>query len=212
MTPLRKTELSAVRRHPERGSDERARAWAILDEALVCHLGYVHEGTPVVIPTTFVRVGDELFVHGAPGGRALRALGAGMKVCCEVSLVDGLVLARSAMHHSMNYRAVVAFGVARAVTDADEKRTVLHALIEKVAPGRMAVVRAPSDAELAATAVLAIPLDEASVKIREGGPLDRGDDLAWPCDAGVIPLIVQRGVFVSDQGSGGRSAGESTPS
>jgi nitroimidazol reductase NimA-like FMN-containing flavoprotein (pyridoxamine 5'-phosphate oxidase superfamily) len=195
MTPLRQTERSAVRRHPERGSDERALAHAILDEALVCHLGYVHDGAPVVIPTAFVRVGDELIVHGAPGGRALRALAAGSTVCCTVTLTDGLVLARSAMHHSMNYRAVVAFGAARAITDPDEKRAALHALVEKIHPGRSAVARPPDAQELAATAVLAIPLDEASVKVREGGPLDRADDLTWPCDAGVIPLTLQRGAF-----------------
>jgi nitroimidazol reductase NimA-like FMN-containing flavoprotein (pyridoxamine 5'-phosphate oxidase superfamily) len=112
-----------------------------------------------------------------------------------VTLTDGLVLARSAMHHSMNYRAVVAFGAARAITDPDEKRAALHALVEKIHPGRSAVARPPDAQELAATAVLAIPLDEASVKVREGGPLDRADDLTWPCDAGVIPLTLQRGAF-----------------
>lgn len=197
MNPLRQTERSAVRRHPERGSVDRALAHAILDEALVCHLGYVHDGAPVVIPTAFVRVGEEIIVHGAPGARGLRALAAGSTVCCTVSLMDGLVLARSAMHHSMNYRAVVAFGIARTLTDPDEKRAVLHALVEKLHPGRGAVARPPDARELAATAVLAIPLDEASVKVREGGPLDREDDLAWPCDAGVIPLTVQRGAFVA---------------
>jgi nitroimidazol reductase NimA-like FMN-containing flavoprotein (pyridoxamine 5'-phosphate oxidase superfamily) len=144
---------------------------------------------------TALTVGDELIVHGAPGGRALRALAAGSTVCCTVTLTDGLVLARSAMHHSMNYRAVVAFGAARAITDPDEKRAVLHALVEKIHPGRSAVARPPDAQELAATAVLAIPLDEASVKVREGGPLDRADDLTWPCDAGVIPLTLQRGAF-----------------
>jgi nitroimidazol reductase NimA-like FMN-containing flavoprotein (pyridoxamine 5'-phosphate oxidase superfamily) len=195
MTPLRQTPRSAVRRHPERGSVDRALAHAILDEALVCHLGYVHDGAPVVIPTAFVRVGDEIIVHGAPGGRCLRALAAGAAVCCTVSLLDGLVLARSAMHHSMNYRAVVAFGVPRGITDPDEKRAVLRALVEKIHPGRSDVARPPDDGEITATAVLAIPLDEASVKVRTGGPLDRGDDLAWPCDAGVIPLTLQRGAF-----------------
>lgn len=195
MSPLEETSLSALRRHPERGSYDRALAHAILDEALVCHIGYVHEGSPVVIPTAFVRVGDELIVHGAPGGRMLRALASGARACCTVSLVDGIVLARSAMHHSMNYRAVVAFGVARALRDPDEKRAALAALIEKCAAGRSALARPPSESELRATAVLAIPLHEASVKRREGGPLDREEDLAWPCDAGVIPLSMERGAF-----------------
>lgn len=196
MRPLEQTPLSAVRRHPERGSYDRALAYAILDEALVCHLGYVHDGAPVVIPTAFARVGDEVIVHGAPGGRALRSLAAGGAACCAVTLVDGLVLARSAMHHSMNYRSVVAFGAARAVTDLDEKRTVLRALIEKTTPGRSARARPPSDDELRATAVLAIPLAEASVKVRSGGPLDRDEDLSWPCDAGVIPLALARGAML----------------
>jgi nitroimidazol reductase NimA-like FMN-containing flavoprotein (pyridoxamine 5'-phosphate oxidase superfamily) len=195
METLRKTERSAVHRHPERGGYDRADAHAILDEALVCHLGFVHDGAPVVIPTSFARVGDALYVHGSPASRTLRALGGALPVCCTVTLVDGVVLARAAFHHSMNYRAVVAFGVAREVTARDEKRRALDALMEKVCPGRGAVARPATDRELDATAVLAFPLDEASVKQRRGGPLDAEADRAWPCEVGVIPLRLTRGAF-----------------
>ncbi len=195
MSDLLRTDRTAIHRKPARGSYDRALAHAILDEALVCHLGFVHEGSPVVIPTTFVRVGDELIVHGAPASRMLKSLAGALPLCVTVTLVDGLVMARSAMHHSMNYRSVVAFGVARAVLDLDEKRRALHALVEKVSPGRMDVVRHPTEAELRATSVLALPLDEASVKTRAGGPLDDADDMGVECAVGVIPLTLTRGAL-----------------
>lgn len=193
MSDLLRTDRTAIHRKPARGSYDRALAHTILDEALVCHLGFVHAGSPVVMPTTFVRVGEDLIVHGAPASRMLKSLAGAIPLCVTVTLVDGLVLARSAMHHSMNYRSVVAFGVARAVLDLDEKRRALHALVEKVSPGRMAVVRHPTDAELQATSVLALPLDEASVKTRAGGPLDDADDMGIACAVGVIPLSLTRG-------------------
>ena len=196
MEPLRQTDRTTLRRRAQRGSYDRALAYPILDEALVCHLGYVHEGAPVVIPTSFARLGDALYVHGSPGNRTLRALGAPLPMCCTVTLLDGLVLARAAAHHAMNYRAVVAFGHAREVTDLDEKRRALDALMEKVAPGRAAVARPPTERELLGTAVVAIPLDEASVKVREGAPVDDEADLAWDCEAGVIPLSLTRGALV----------------
>lgn len=196
MEPLRQTDRSTLRRRAQRGTYDREVAYAILDEALVCHLGYVHEGSPVVIPTSFVRLGDALYVHGSPANRTLRALGGALPMCCTVTLLDGLVLARAAAHHSMNYRAVVAFGVAREVTDLDEKRRALDALVEKVLMGRSAVARPPTERELLGTAVVAIPLDEASVKTRAGAPVDDEADLAWDCEAGVIPLALTRGALV----------------
>lgn len=196
MDDLRRTDRTAHHRLPARGSFDRALAYTILDEALLCHVGFSHAGSPVVIPTTFARVGDELFVHGAPASRMLKTLAGAAPVCVTVTLVDGLVMARSAMHHSMNYRSVVAFGGARVVSDLDEKRRALYALVEKVSPGRNAVVRAPSEHELRATLVLALPLDEASVKTRTGGPRDDPDDMAIACEAGVIPLRTVRDAMV----------------
>lgn len=196
MEPLRQTDRSTLRRRAQRGSYDRALAHAILDEALVCHLGYVHEGAPVVIPTSFARVDDTLYVHGSPANRTLRALGGALPMCCTVTLLDGLVLARATAHHSMNYRAVVAFGVAREVTDLDEKRRALVALVAKVLAGRASAARAPTAKELLGTAVVAIPLEEASVKVRAGGPVDDESDLARDCEAGVIPLALTRGAFV----------------
>ncbi len=196
MSDLLRTDRSALHRKPARGSYDRTLAHAILDEALICHLGFVHQETPVVIPTTFARIDDALFVHGAPASRMLKALSTGIPVCFTVTLVDGLVMARSAMHHSMNYRSVVVFGEARPVLDLATKRAALHALVEKVSPGRTRVVRAPSEGELRATSVLALTLDEASVKTRVGGPLDDEEDMAIACEAGVIPLHTVRGALI----------------
>jgi len=177
-----------VRRRPARASYERDVIQAILDEGLVCHVGFVLDGQPFVIPTTYARVGDALYVHGAAASRMLRGLARRLPVCVTVTLLDGLVLARSAMHHSMNYRSVVVLGTATEVTDADEKRRALEALVEHVAPGRWPAVRPPSVAELAATAVLRLPVVEVSAKVRTGPPIDDADDLARPCWAGEVPL------------------------
>jgi uncharacterized protein len=186
------TTRTRVRRLPQRGSYDRALVHSILDEALVCHLGYVHDGHPFVIPTAFVRVEETLYVHGAVANRTLGSLSAPNGVCITVTLLDGLVLARSAFHHSMNYRSVVALGQAREVVDAAEKRRALHALVERLEPGRTGVVRAPNEKELRVTRVLAFDLVEVSAKTRTGPPLDDEEDLALECWAGVVPVKLVR--------------------
>lgn len=179
-----------LRRKRERGSYDRATIDAILDEALIAHLGIVdRQGQPFVIPTLHARSCDVVYCHGSTASRTLRALAAGAPVCLTVSLIDGLVLARSAMHHSANYRSAVLVGRARLVDDEVEKRTALQAVVEHIVPGRWNDVRAPTDNELAATSVLAIPIEEASAKVRTGGPLDDEEDYALPAWAGVIPLV-----------------------
>jgi hypothetical protein len=178
-----------LRRKRERGSHEREVIDAILDEALIAHLGIVdEEGQPFVIPTLHARCGDVVYCHGSVASRTLRALAAGSPACLTVSLIDALVLARSAMHHSANYRSVVLLARARVVQDDAEKLEALRAVVEHIVPGRFADVRAPTPNELAATAVLALGIEEASAKIRTGGPIDDEEDYALPCWAGVIPL------------------------
>lgn len=167
---------------------------AVLDEALVCHVGFVVDDLPVVLPQLHVRVGSTLYLHGSTGARALlRARDGGLPVCVTVTLVDALVLARSHFHHSVNYRSVVAHGVATVVEDADEKRSVLTALVEHVAAGRSTGSRLPNDKELTATTVLRLPLVEVAVKARTGPPIDDDDDLALPHWAGLLPLSMAAG-------------------
>ena len=182
------TERTSVRRLPERGVYERSEIDAILDEALICHLAYVRDGEPRVIPTIHARVGDTLYVHGSNASRTLRSTKGGAAVAAEVTLLDGLVLARSAFHHSMNYRSVVVYGRAREVTDPTEKFEAQRALVEHVVRGRAADARLPNQRELDQTTILAIPLDEASAKVRTGPPKDEEEDLALPVWAGVLPL------------------------
>lgn len=186
------TERTRLHRKPGRGSHDRAVIEAILDEALVCHVAFVAPNRgPVVLPTTIVRVGDRVYVHGSAVNGMLRALSEGIEVSVAVTLLDGLVLARTAFHHSVNYRSVVMFGRATRVDDADEKRRALAALVDKLAPNRSRECRAPNDAELAATLVLSLPIAEASAKIRSGPPLpDDGDDAHLPYWSGVIPLVL----------------------
>jgi nitroimidazol reductase NimA-like FMN-containing flavoprotein (pyridoxamine 5'-phosphate oxidase superfamily) len=173
----------------ERVGYDRATVHAVLDEAVVCHVGFVADGRPVVLPQLHARVGDRLYLHGSTGARALRRAGnGGLDVCVTVTLVDGLVLARSAFHHSANYRSVVALGTATVVTDAAEKSAALAALVDAVVPGRSAASRAPDRRELAATTVLVLPLEEVSVKVRSGPPVDDEEDLGLPHWAGVLPL------------------------
>ncbi len=193
MEPIPPTERTTVRRLPARGSHDRALIHSILDEAPVCHVGFVVDGRPFVIPTRHVRVGDRLYMHGSPGSRMLKAMAAGVEVCVNVTLIDGLVLARSAFHHSMNYRSVVVFGVAVAVDDPEEKSRVLHALAEHLVPGRWRDVRGPAPGELKATSVLSLPITEASAKVRTGPPLDEEEDYALSAWAGVIPLSIRAG-------------------
>jgi len=182
------TERTRVRRLPARASYDRGTIDAILEEALVCHVGFVHEGQPYVIPTTYGRVGDTLYLHGSAASRMLRGLRDGAPVCVTVTLLDGLVLARSAFHQSMNYRSVVILGVATEVTGEAERLRGLEAVVEHVFPGRWHEVRPPSERELRATMVLRLPIVEASAKIRTGGPLDDPEDLGWPCWAGHVPV------------------------
>jgi uncharacterized protein len=177
-----------LRRLPARGSHDRETIDAILDEALVCHLGFVHDGGPAVIPTLHARVGDEVFIHGSAASRMLRALAGGIEACLTVTLVDGLVLARSAFHHSINYRSVVLYGIATPVTEPAQKERALEAFTEKLVPGRWADVRWPNRKELKATAALALPIREGSAKVRTGQPVDDEEDYALEAWAGVVPI------------------------
>jgi nitroimidazol reductase NimA-like FMN-containing flavoprotein (pyridoxamine 5'-phosphate oxidase superfamily) len=178
-----------LRRKRERGSHDRDAIDAILDEALIAHLGITgDDGQPLVIPTLHARRGDLVYVHGSVAGRTLRALAAGAPVCLTVSLIDGLVLARSAMHHSANYRSVMLLGRARSVTEPAEKLAAFEAIVEHIVPERWRDVRAPTDKEMKATALLAIPIDEASAKVRSGPPQDDEEDYSLDAWAGVIPL------------------------
>jgi nitroimidazol reductase NimA-like FMN-containing flavoprotein (pyridoxamine 5'-phosphate oxidase superfamily) len=197
---LETTDRTRVRRLAKRGAYDVATINAILDEALICHVGITVEGKPVVIPTIHWRDGGTLYVHGSAASRMLRSLRDGVEACVTVTLLDGLVLARSAFHHSMNYRSVVIFGKARLVDDEAEKVRALEALVEHVVRGRASEVRAPSAKELAQTLVLALPIEEASAKIRTGGPVDDEQDYALPVWAGVVPLALTPSAPVADQG------------
>ncbi|MFL6253842.1 MAG: pyridoxamine 5'-phosphate oxidase family protein [Pyrinomonadaceae bacterium] len=185
------TARTTLKRLPKRGSFERETVYRVLDEGFVCHVGFVVDGQPFVIPTAYGRAGDVLYLHGARASRMQKALAAGADVCITVTLVDGLVLARSAFHHSINYRSVVVFGRTRVVEDEAEKNAAMEAFTEHVMPGRWADVRWPTSQELAATTVLALPLSEASAKIRTGPPIDDEEDYALNVWAGVLPLGVE---------------------
>ena len=187
-TSLSPTARSTIRRGARRARTDRAELHAALDAGLVCHLGVVLDGAPVVVPTAYGRDGDTLYLHGSTGAATLRAAGGGAPVCVTVTHVDGIVYARSVFHHSMNYRSAVVHGRARLVTDEAERRAGLRAVTEHVAPGSWDHARPPTRKELAATAVLALDLAEASVKIRTGPPGDDERDLTLPVWAGVLPL------------------------
>jgi nitroimidazol reductase NimA-like FMN-containing flavoprotein (pyridoxamine 5'-phosphate oxidase superfamily) len=197
---LTPTDRTRVRRLPDRGKYELDLIHRVLDEALICHVGFAVEGRPWVIPTIHARVGDELVLHGAPANHMLRTLDAGVETCVTATIIDGLVLARSHFHHSMNYRSVMVFGRAMPVTDLDAKRNALHALVEHVVRGRTAEARPPSDAELRKTLVLALPISEASAKVRTGGPIDDEEDLAMPIWAGVVPSAMSFGAGIAEPG------------
>jgi hypothetical protein len=187
-----------IRRHPERGVYEKERIYAILDEACICHVGFAVDGQPYVIPTAYGRAGDQIYIHGSSVSRMLRSLAQGVAVCVTVTLVDGFVLARSAFRHSLNYRSVVILGTARLVTDAHEKMDALRCITNHLVPGRWEEVRQPNDKEMMATSVLAVPLDEASAKVRSGPPLDAESDWAVTAWAGVLPVHTRLGEPVPD--------------
>jgi uncharacterized protein len=186
---LSATERTRLRRHSERGKTDHADLLAVLDAGMICHLGVIHDGAPLVLPTAYGRIGDTLYLHGSSANRSLHAAG-GQEVCVTVTHLDGLVCARSAFSHSVNYRCAVIFGTARIVTDEAERLAGLRAVTEQLIPGRWDAVRAPTRKELAATSVLAIPLGEASVKVRTGPPADEPADLDSPVWAGVVPMAV----------------------
>jgi nitroimidazol reductase NimA-like FMN-containing flavoprotein (pyridoxamine 5'-phosphate oxidase superfamily) len=193
--PTRRTQ---VRRLPQRARYDKAQVCSILDEGYVCHVGFVAEGQPYVIPTCYARMGDRLYIHGSAVSRMVRVLQQDTDVCITVTLVDGLVLARSAFHHSINYRSVVVLGKARLVTDPSEKLEALRSLTNHIVPGRWEEVRPPNESELDSTSVLAIPLQEVSAKMRSGPPVDADQDYSLPVWAGVVPIRTLPGEPVSD--------------
>ena len=193
-----KTDRTTLRRLPKRGVYERDLVYPILDEAFICHVGFSVDGQPFVIPTGFGRVDDRLYIHGSQISRMLRKIAGGIDICVTVTLLDGLVLARSAFHHSMNYRSVVIFGRASMVDDSESKLAALRAFSEHVIPGRWDEARQPTEQELKATAVLSLPLEEASAKVRTGPPIDDEEDYALPVWAGVLPLSLVPGKPVPD--------------
>ena len=192
------TDRTKLKRLPKRGHFDRETVYAILDEGFICHVGFVVDGQPFVIPTGYARVDDKLYIHGSQASRMLRSLAEGIDACVTVTIVDGLVLARSAFHHSINYRSVLVFGRATLVSDAQEKYAALTALSEHIVPGRWADVREPNEQELKLTTVLRLPLAEASAKVRTGPPLDDEEDYALPIWAGVVPLKVTAGEPIKD--------------
>jgi nitroimidazol reductase NimA-like FMN-containing flavoprotein (pyridoxamine 5'-phosphate oxidase superfamily) len=189
---LSATARTRLRRHSERGKTDHADLYAVLDAGMICYLGVIYDGAPLVLPTAYGRIGDTLYLHGSSANRSLHAAD-GQQVCVTVTHLDGLVCARSVFSHSVNYRSAVVFGTARIVTDADERLAGLRAVTEQLIPGRWDAVRKPTRKELAATSVLAIPLGEASVKVRTGPPSDEPEDLESPVWAGVVPMAVSFG-------------------
>ncbi len=182
------TDRTQVKRLAKRGVYDKAQVHAILDEGFLCHVGFAVDGQPYVIPTGYARVGETVYIHGSAASRMLRTLDEGVDVCLTVTLVDGFVLARSAFHHSMNYRSVVVLGKARLVIDTQEKVAALRSFTNHILPGRWDEVRQPTEQELKATSVLALPLHEVSAKVRTGPPIDDEEDYAFPVWAGVVPL------------------------
>jgi hypothetical protein len=198
MDSFQSTDRTQVKRLPKRGVYDKVQVHAILDAGILCHVGFAVDGQPYVIPTGYVRVDDRIYIHGSPASRMLRALDQAIDVCVTVTLLDGLVLARSAFHHSMNYRSVVVLGKAHAVTDPQEKVEALRSFVNHVVPGRWDEVRQPTERELQSTTVLTVPLHEVSAKIRTGAPIDDEEDYALPIWAGVVPLRTEPGEPIAD--------------
>lgn len=193
-----RTPKTTLRRLPERGVFDSEAICQILDEAFICHVGFVVDGQPFVIPTAFGRIENKFYLHGSAASRMLKAVGQGIAVCVTVTLLDGLVLARSAFHHSMNYRSVVLLGEATLVTDGDEKLRALRAITEHIVPGRWKDVRWPTEQEMKGTTVLSLPISEVSAKVRSGPPKDDEEDYELPVWAGVLPLPLTPGDPISD--------------
>jgi uncharacterized protein len=196
--PESPTARTRVIREPHRGVYDRATAYAILDEGFICHVGFVADGQPFVIPTSYGRKGDNLYLHGSSASRMLRGIDQGIPVCVTVTLLDGLVLARSIFNHSMNYRSVVVLGTARAVEDPVEKLEALRALSEHIVPGRWEEVRQPNPQELKATMIVRLPIEEFSAKVRQGPVIDDEEDYSFATWAGVIPLNTVAGAPEND--------------
>ena len=190
---IARTELTRLKRLPKRGTFDRETINSILDEGLVCHVGFVVDGKPVVIPTGYARIDDDLVIHGSSASRMMRSLAAGIDVCVTVSIIDALVLARSAFHHSVNYRSVMVFGTATLISDREEKIEALRLFTEHMVHGRWSDIRWPNELELKATTVLSLPIDEASAKVRLGGPVDDDEDYELEAWAGVIPVELKAG-------------------
>ena len=195
LTPTQRTK---IKRLPKRANYETQTIYNILDEALICHIGFTVNNQPYIIPTTYGRVEDKLYIHGSPASRMLRSLNQGIEVCVTVTLLDGLVLARSAFHHSMNYRSVVIFGTATLINNTEEKMEALRAFTEHIIPKRWQEIRQPSKQELQGTMVLSLPLTEASAKVRTGNPVDDEPDYDLPVWAGVLPLQIVPGKAIAD--------------
>ena len=192
------TQRTRVVRESERGVYDREAAYHILDEGFICHVGFLVDGQPFVIPTSYGRKGANLYIHGSAASRMLRQMKEGVAVCVTVTLLDGLVLARSVFNHSMNYRSLVILGKATLVDDAEEKLAALRVLSEHILPGRWDDARQPNERELKATSVLRVPIEEFSAKIRTGPPVDDAEDLAFPTWAGVVPLEMKVGEAIRD--------------
>lgn len=197
--PYTPTPRTRVIREAERGVYDREVAYRILDEGFLCHIGFVSDGQPFVIPTSYGRKGDSLYVHGSAASRMLRQMKDGVPVCITVTLLDGLVLARSVFNHSMNYRSVVILGKATLVDDAAEKLEALRLLSEHIVPGRWDDARQPNERELKATSVLRVPIEEFSAKVRTGPPIDDEEDYSFPTWAGVVPIEMTMGTPVNDE-------------
>ena len=195
---LKKTPRSRLKRRPGRGSFEREAVNAVLDAGLICHVGYVIDGAPLVTPTLHWRMGDKVFWHGSAASRALRTQAAGGDVCLTVTLLDGLVMARSAFHHSVNYRSAMLFGRAHKLEDRGEQMVAMEGLLDRVAPGRWQDARPPTDKELKATLILWMAIEEGAAKVRSGPPIDDAEDMSIPCWAGVVPVAPTLGKPVPD--------------
>jgi len=205
------TTLTRVRRHPERGRYDEAAVHAVLDAALLAHVGYLIDGRPLVTPTLFWREGRRLLWHGAAASRMLKIVAGGAPVCVTVTLMDGLILAPSGFHHSMNYRSVMAFGRARLIEDEAGKRAAADAFIERIYPSRAAALRPPTEIELRTTSFVSMEIEEASAKVREGGVAPLDSDAGWPAWSGVVPIETRLGAPVPDAELGATAMGLATP-